>query len=238
MKREQRLGERDLQRWLGDSPGRPVRSALLEALDRIFGESPKSEEAGEVLARVRQEIDQASPNVVYYDTFEGTPFGELHIAVSDRGVLALSLGCPLEEFLAHLKRLTGLTPRRDPGRVARAGQQVREYLQGRRKSFDLPVDLRPLTPFQRRVLERISALAAGEVATYGQVAAWLGKPGAARAVGQALARNPVPLIVPCHRVLASDGSLGGYSGGQGPATKLRLLQMEGAPLPFPKGSAG
>lgn len=229
--------DQDLQRWLGEAPGQSGHDPLLEALDSAFKAASEMERAEKALAKVRKAIASAWPNAVYYGTFRGTPVGDLHIAVSDRGVLALGFGRPLDDFLNHLERWTGLRPQLDRARVAPAAQQIMEYLEGRRRSFDLPLDLRMLTPFQRSVLERITALAAGEVATYAQVAAWLGKPRAARAVGQALARNPIPLVIPCHRVLASDGSLGGYSGGEGPPTKLRLLQMEGAPLSLRGGAS-
>ncbi len=217
-------------RWLGDEPG-PVRSEpLLEALDGLHAAEPGRAAAARAVRKTRAALDRARPNALFFDTFPDSPLGPLHIAVSERGVVALSFGRPLSRFLEELQRWTGLTPVHDQSRVARAGRQVQEYLAGERAVFDLPLDLRLLTPFQRQVLQRVAALPRGQIATYGQVAGWLGKPRAARAVGQALARNPIPLVIPCHRVLASDGSLGGYSGGRGLPTKLRLLRMEGAPI--------
>jgi O-6-methylguanine DNA methyltransferase len=86
-----------------------------------------------------------------------------------------------------------------------------------------------LTPFQREVLSTACRISRGQVWTYQQVAEAMGRPKSSRPVGQALARNPVPIVIPCHRVVASDGSLGGYSGGSGLAAKRWLLRLEGAP---------
>jgi methylated-DNA-[protein]-cysteine S-methyltransferase len=95
-------------------------------------------------------------------------------------------------------------------------------------NFDLPVDLSSLTAFQRAVLDTACRIAPGQVWTYFQVAREMGRPKSSRPVGQALAHNPVPIVIPCHRVIASDGSLGGYSGGSGLRAKRWLLHLEGA----------
>jgi O-6-methylguanine DNA methyltransferase len=108
--------------------------------------------------------------------------------------------------------------------VERARRELAEYLSGRRAFFSVPVDLGALPPFQRRVLEAAGRIGFGQVVTYTALARHLGHPRAARAVGAALARNPVPLVVPCHRVLRRDGGLGGYLFGLG--VKARLLGME------------
>ena len=92
------------------------------------------------------------------------------------------------------------------------------------------IDLRDSTQFQRKVLEAAVAVPPGFVATYGEIAARIGKPKSSRAVGQALARNPIPIVVPCHRVVAADGSLTGYSGAGGIETKASLLRLEGATI--------
>jgi methylated-DNA-[protein]-cysteine S-methyltransferase len=101
---------------------------------------------------------------------------------------------------------------------------------------DIPVVLKG-SPFDREVLELIRTIPPGEVVTYGEVAARLGRPRAARAVGGACSRNPVPLIIPCHRVVSASGGLGKYSGGDGTRTKELILQKEGA-LPMPKDAPG
>ena len=111
-------------------------------------------------------------------------------------------------------------------KLARQGvKQTREYLAGQRQEFTVPVDWRGQTAFTRQVLEACARVPYGETVSYGELARQIGSPKAARAVGQALGRNPVPLIVPCHRVIAGGGGLGGFGGGL--AMKRRLLELEG-----------
>jgi O-6-methylguanine DNA methyltransferase len=110
--------------------------------------------------------------------------------------------------------------------AARAEREIREYLAGRRRRFTVPLDLSGLSPFHRRVLRAALRIPYGRTVTYSDLARRVGRPAAARAVGQAMARNPVPLVIPCHRVVAAGGGLGGYSGGL--ALKRRLLALEGA----------
>jgi methylated-DNA-[protein]-cysteine S-methyltransferase len=107
--------------------------------------------------------------------------------------------------------------------LAEAERQLEEYFAGHRQTFELPLDLRG-TPFQRRVWEALLGIGYGETTTYGQLADQLGQPTAARAVGLANGRNPVSIIVPCHRVIGSDGKLTGYGGGI--PNKQRLLDLE------------
>lgn len=102
---------------------------------------------------------------------------------------------------------------------------------------DVPVALGDLPPFRRRALEALRDVPPGETVTYGGLAERVGSPGGARAVGGAVRANPVPVVVPCHRVVAADG-LGGYSGGRGPSTKRRLLEIEGAYSPSTTSTGG
>lgn len=119
-----------------------------------------------------------------------------------------------------------------PPFVSAAITRIQLHLAGKPQSFaDLPVDLSQTPEFSRRVYERVKEITAGSVLTYGDVARELGKPGGARAVGHAMSRNPLPLVVPCHRVVAKDGGLGGFSAPGGVQTKQKLLDMEGATLP-------
>jgi methylated-DNA-[protein]-cysteine S-methyltransferase len=104
--------------------------------------------------------------------------------------------------------------------------QVEEYLNGQRDTFELDIDWALCTPFQRQVLEQHLAIPYGETRTYGQLAAQIGKPLAARAVGRAGATNPIPLIIPCHRVIGADGNLRGYGAPGGIQTKAWLLELE------------
>jgi O-6-methylguanine DNA methyltransferase len=118
--------------------------------------------------------------------------------------------------------------RHSPKALARFAAQLRAYFAGERTQFDLALDLRQLTPFQRQVLQTTCRIPVGSTWTYGQIARAIGRPRASRAVGQALSRNPVPIVVPCHRVVATNGALRGYSGGGGLASKKFLLALEGA----------
>lgn len=119
--------------------------------------------------------------------------------------------------------------------AADAARQLAEYLRGERRSFDLALDLEELPPFRRQVLEELARIPYGETVSYGELAERCGRPGAARAVGNAVGRNPVPVVLPCHRVVRSDGSPGEYGGGR--ERKRRLLRLEGA-LPGPEARAG
>ncbi|MCS7220825.1 MAG: methylated-DNA--[protein]-cysteine S-methyltransferase [Anaerolineae bacterium] len=153
-----------------------------------------------------------------------SPLGPLYLAASDQGICHVDFGVGLDDFLARLDPTARVE--RDPAALAPVVAQLREYFAGARLQFEVPIDLRQLTAFQRRVLEATCAIPAGAVRSYRQVAEAIGKPQASHAVGQALARNPVPILIPCHRVIASDGSLGGYGGGL--AHKRLLLDLEGA----------
>jgi methylated-DNA-[protein]-cysteine S-methyltransferase len=126
-------------------------------------------------------------------------------------------------------RLDGRRPegRRDAKRCRNAALQLTEYFRGDRREFDL--ELAPVgTDFQLRVWRALRAIPYGRVCNYGDVARAIGQPGAARAVGQAVGCNPLPIVIPCHRVIASDGTIGGYSGGL--SIKHRLLAIESIEL--------
>lgn len=145
-----------------------------------------------------------------------TPWGRFAIQWSDRGITRVELPpAPAGE--------EG-TP---PPEIRRAAQAIQEHLAGRTVRFDLPVDLDEASPFERRVFETLRRTVPGETLSYADLAARAGRPGAARAVGNALKKNPVPVLVPCHRVLASGGKIGGFSAPGGTDTKRRLLSLEG-----------
>jgi len=152
--------------------------------------------------------------------------GVIRVATTPRGVCKITLGKETaEDFLRWLERHVGSAPRK-PERsalVALALNQIAEYLQGQRHEFDLPLDLRG-TEFQRRVWAAVASIPYGQTRTYAQVAQIIGQFKAVRAVGAANGANPLPLVVPCHRVLGSDGSLTGYGGGLD--VKRKLLEME------------
>ena len=119
------------------------------------------------------------------------------------------------------------TPRAEwPTVLSRAVAQVSSYLRGERRDFDLPLELpESLTDFQRAVYARLSDIEFGELTTYGTIASEIGRPGSARAVGQAVGANPISLVIPCHRVVGANGRLTGF--GSGVPNKVRLLHLEG-----------
>ena len=159
-----------------------------------------------------------------------SPVGPLVGATSRRGVVLLSFGeGSLEPSLQELS--AGVSPRimEVPAKLDPVRRQLDEYFEGHRRRFDLPVDLRLVRGFRRKVLEATARIPYGSVASYREVAGRAGNPAAARAAGTALALNPVPIIVPCHRVLRSGGALGGYGGGLD--RKRFLLDLESGRTP-------
>jgi O-6-methylguanine DNA methyltransferase len=165
-----------------------------------------------------------------YTSIDTSVTGQLWLAATEQGLCAIVFDGDEAGFVYRLLRRWGVQPRRDDGALAEAAKQVREYLSGRRKVFRLPLDLRCLRPFHRLALEATATIPWGQVSTYHMLARQLGRPHATRAVGRAEACNPVPLVIPCHRVIGSDGRLTGYSGGV--EMKRALLQLEGVMLRF------
>ena len=160
----------------------------------------------------------------FYDTF-ATPAGDFSVAVDANGsVIATAFG-----GLPELReRFAADEVVRDPARLAAARREVTEYFSGKREVFALK--LAPSgTPFQQSVWAALQRIPFGQTRTYGQLAAELGNPNASRAVGRANATNPIALIVPCHRVIGSDGSLTGFAFGED--IKRQLLDHEGASAP-------
>jgi methylated-DNA-[protein]-cysteine S-methyltransferase len=156
-----------------------------------------------------------------------SPIGELLVAATTRGVCRISFD-PEGTELDWLARAYGARVLRSPRPVERARRQLDEYFEQKRREFDLSVDLAAVPEFQRLVLEELQRVPYGATNTYGGLAARIGKPRAARAVGGALNRNPVPIVVPCHRIVGASGSLVGYAGGL--ARKEQLLALEGTLL--------
>ncbi len=166
---------------------------------------------------------------VAYDVLDSA-VGPLWVAVGPAGVAAIHFG--REPGEAELRRLVrafgpGIVP--DARRTTRVFRELDQYFAGRRRSFEVAFDLRGLTPFQLRVLRATSRLPYGQVATYAEVARRAGNDRASRATGAAVGANPIPIVVPCHRVIASDGTLGGYGGGLHVKRRLLLLERGDAP---------
>lgn len=165
---------------------------------------------------------------LYIGQIEDTPLGDLWVAVSDQGLAAVEWSADADEFGRFLLKRFKRPVRPDALKTAQAAGQIREYLEGKRRTFDIPIDWSLLRPFQRQVLQITCTIPYGETCTYGDIAAQMGRPRAARAVGRAEATNPMPLVIPCHRVVGRDGKLHGYGGGEGLPTKAWLLKLEGA----------
>jgi methylated-DNA-[protein]-cysteine S-methyltransferase len=164
---------------------------------------------------------------VAYATLE-TPVGELLVAATPRGVVRISYldWFPAEGTLADLAKRVSPRVLEAPRRLDGVRRELDEYFEGRRRRFDVKIDRRLLGPFAKKVLGRTARIPYGQVSTYGAIAAAAGSPRAARAAGNALASNPIPIVIPCHRVLHSGGGMGGYTGGLD--RKTRLLALEGA----------
>jgi methylated-DNA-[protein]-cysteine S-methyltransferase len=164
---------------------------------------------------------------VAYRTVD-TPVGELLLAATPIGLVRVAFGAEnTENRAAVLAALAeSVSPRvlRAPARLDAAARQIDEYFAGRLRRFALPVDLRLANGFRRNVLEHLRDIGYGRRESYAAVAAAVGKPRAVRAVGTACARNPLPVVIGCHRVVRTDGSIGQYAGGA--EAKAALLRLE------------
>lgn len=155
----------------------------------------------------------------------GSPAGPVAFAVDEEDALVWLSFTEADHELTAEEELEceGYLPARDPARTARAREELLQYAAGRRRTFEVPFVLSG-SEWQKAVWRALSEIPFGETRSYGEIAASVGRPGAARAVGRANATNRLPLVVPCHRVIAADGSLGGFSGGL--HLKERLLRHE------------
>ncbi|MBA2283667.1 MAG: methylated-DNA--[protein]-cysteine S-methyltransferase [Actinomycetota bacterium] len=169
---------------------------------------------------------------------QDSPIGVLTLAATSAGLVRV--GFPREHDTMADELAVELSPRvvELPKRLDRVRRQLDEYFAGRRRDFDLDVDLRLARGFRRTVLERLyEDVGYGQTRSYLELAAMAGSPRASRAVGSAMATNPVPIVVPCHRVLRTGGALGGYGGGLDVKRWLLALEGAGGQLPF-DGSGG
>jgi methylated-DNA-[protein]-cysteine S-methyltransferase len=160
---------------------------------------------------------------VRYDVF-GSPVGDLFLAATPRGLCRISY--TVEGNEDDLARIFGVRVLRMP--LDQVRRELDEYFEGRRRDFDLPLDLR-VAPFHEEVLYELARVPYGQTDTYGRLAAKVGRPKAARAVGTVMNRNPIPIVLPCHRIVGANGSLTGYAGGLD--VKRALLELEGVMLP-------
>jgi methylated-DNA-[protein]-cysteine S-methyltransferase len=184
----------------------------------------------EVLARLHRELEQAAEREglldIAYRTVD-SPVGPLLLAATPRGLVRVAYD--IEDHDRVLDALADrLSPRllRAPGRLDAAAQELEEYFAGRRHAFDLPLDMSLSRGFRLLVQQHLPSIGYGQTRSYQQVAHLVGHPKAVRAVGTACATNPLPVVVPCHRVLRGDGTPGGYVGGS--VAKTTLLNLEAA----------
>jgi methylated-DNA-[protein]-cysteine S-methyltransferase len=197
-------------------------------MNEIF--APLSEVDDETTARLNARLAAAAEDAglldIAYRTVD-TPVGSLLLAATEQGLLQVAY--EIQNHDAVLERLAAqVSPRilRTPGRLDAVARELDEYFAHRRRIFDVPLDWRLSKGFRRSVLTHLPEIAYGRTESYAQVAAAAGSPRAFRAVGTACATNPLPVVVPCHRVILSDGSYGQYAGG--PEAKRRLLELEAA----------
>jgi methylated-DNA-[protein]-cysteine S-methyltransferase len=206
----------------GDAVVRRLRAAAREP----GADATEQDELARLRAGLATSADRAGLLDVAYRVVDG-PFGALLVAATDQGVVRVAFD--VEDHDRVLEELASLiSPRvlRSPARTDRVARELDDYFAGRRQGFDVPIDLRLVRGFRRDVVAGLVDIPYGATESYGQVAARIGRPRAVRAVGSACSHNPVPVLLPCHRVVRSDGSLGQYLGGVD--VKAALLSLEGA----------
>ena len=181
----------------------------------------------ELDARFRAAAAEQGLLDVAYDLVD-TPLGTLLVAASEAGLCRISYDPEPEREVEQLAQALGRRILRSPKPIDEVRRQLDEYFEHSRRMFELDLDLRLTADFSRRVLEELAKVPYGEVTTYGNLAARAARPRAARAVGTVMNRNPIPIVLPCHRVVGANGSLTGYGGGI--ERKEALLRLEGALL--------
>jgi methylated-DNA-[protein]-cysteine S-methyltransferase len=181
------------------------------------------------LANRSQSYDQALPPI-YIGLLPSSPIGPLWVAASALGLVAIEWSMPQADFSQQISRRFHTAVIYDEFHTGDALRQLSEYLAGNRRQFTLPLDLSDRSNFQSQVLNYTTHIPFGQTSTYKEIAIQVGNLHAARAVGRVEATNPIPLVIPCHRVLGSDGSLHGYGGPGGIKLKAWLLNLEGYPV--------
>jgi methylated-DNA-[protein]-cysteine S-methyltransferase len=205
----------------------------MTTLERALGRALKAD-VGERAKRAADRVADRAVNDglldVAYTTLD-TPVGKVLVAATRRGLVRISFAATydFESVLADLSARVSPRLLESPGYFDGVRKELEEYFEGRRTSFDLPLDWQLTGGFGRRVLKHTARIPYGKVSSYREMAAAAGSPRGARAAGNALGSNPIPIVVPCHRVLHSSGGLGGYGGGL--ENKLLLLKLEGAVPP-------
>ena len=203
---------------MNESIGEPDLSALLAA----------TAAGPEVLQRLHRRLEEGAARDqlldIAYRTID-TPIGSLLLAATEKGLLRVAYESEDHEKVLDILAVK-LSPRilHAPQRLEEAAREIEQYFAGARRKFDLSLDLSLSSGFRQLVQRHLPEIAYGQTQSYAQVAQLVGNPRAVRAVGSACATNPLPVVIPCHRVLRSDGKLGGYIGGL--AAKSALLNLE------------
>jgi methylated-DNA-[protein]-cysteine S-methyltransferase len=222
--------ERDLDVHALDCPECAAEIADSRRLAGILDEIPSIEgldaRVALALPALRERIRSSLPRRAGFDRID-SPLGPLFLVVSSDGLCAVRFH-ETEDGIDSWAQSSDLSLSLDPQAVRPYAREIAEYFDRKRTNFDLPIDLSTTTTFVRRVLEATERVPFGHLVSYKTIARDIGEPGATRAVGNALGHNPVPIVVPCHRVIRSDGSLGGYTGGT--SIKRHLLTLEGSML--------
>jgi methylated-DNA-[protein]-cysteine S-methyltransferase len=201
-------------------------------LERMLRNTPSGGDLDNAVQGVLERAERDGLVDVAYATVE-SPFGDLLVARTDRGVVRLALPTERGHWMSRDAVLEDLarsiSPRvlESPKRLDEERRELADYFEGNRHEFDVPVDWSLTTSgFRSRALHAVARIPYGRTKTYGEIAKAAGNPRAFRAAGTACGRNPIPLIVPCHRVVQSGGGIGNYGGG--PEMKRALLSLEGA----------
>ncbi len=163
---------------------------------------------------------------IYIGKTNPTPIGSVWVAVGQDGLIRVLMSDNKMSLTEELEKRYHSNVIVDEQRTEMYTRQIEEYLAGEREHFGLPIDWSVMTPFQMKALKATYEVPRGETRTYGEIASQVGNPKASRAVGRAEATNPIPIVIPCHRVLNAAGELHGYSGHGGLDTKAWLLELE------------
>ena len=233
---------------VGDASAQRLQQARRHGLecDACRLDGARDEWLGAALRAHRQESDKGFSTAqrklakefeerhAFYGHVDG-PFGPVYIASTSRGLCRVSFRTNDEKFAGQLFD-RGLLPEHNQRRIGKERAELSEYLAGRRMHFELPLDFRLVTPFQRKVLSATARVSFGHCVSYSDIARRIGQPEARRAVGGALGKNPIAIVVPCHRVIAADGSIGGYTGGLD--VKRALFSIEDIEIDRPGSRRG
>jgi O-6-methylguanine DNA methyltransferase len=203
---------------------------LDRVLDALYTQTPSEGSFAQTKNRLKAALQEVLPPLVHYGLIAKTSIGPVWVAAGKKGLVGIDFEVSEKDLVAQLEKDGRARAVRKDEVISKEIGQVRAYLEGKIDAFDMDVDIGALTKFQRMVLNAARQVPRGQVATYGEIAERIGKPRAFRAVGQALRNNPIPIVIPCHRVINADGTLGGYGGKVGSQRKIQLLQLEGAIL--------